>query len=271
MLLVNRVPPLVAGIITGASVSHSGIGQFGAGAALGAAGMAAAATATGGAMLAAGAANAAGGAQALMAAFEKANEHVQSGSDVLTSLWDGGSAEGRREGGTGHMSYAEAAGFASSDGWAADTASWSAHAQRVIQAQFDPGRGKAGESGDRARSGSTPKADGSPQASSGGLMASVGQAGLIAADAAANLARGTAQVAKDAMASTTEAAMDRIADTPGGRVAAAIKAGNGPQGTGATVESAPTFEGNQLAGADTREIDVEAEVAAFVNRERRLR
>jgi hypothetical protein len=102
-------------------------------------------------------------------------------------------------------------------------------------------------------------------------MASVGQAGLIAADAAANLARGTAQVAKDAMASTTEAAMDRIADTPGGRVAAAIKAGNGPQGTGATVESAPTFEGNQLAGADTREIDVEAEVAAFVNRERRFR
>ena len=46
LALVNKIPPLIAGIITGASVGGAGIGQFGAGAALGAAGMAAAAAAT---------------------------------------------------------------------------------------------------------------------------------------------------------------------------------------------------------------------------------
>ena len=51
LALVNKIPPLIAGIITGASVGGAGIGQFGAGAALGAAGMAAAAAATGGAAL----------------------------------------------------------------------------------------------------------------------------------------------------------------------------------------------------------------------------
>jgi type IV secretion system protein TrbL len=118
MLLVNRVPSLVAGIITGASVSHSGIGNFGAGAAVGAAGMAAAAAATGGAMLAASAANAGGGAQALMAAFAKASENVQSGSDVLSSMWGGrsGGDGDRREESTWNTPFAQAAGFASSVG-----------------------------------------------------------------------------------------------------------------------------------------------------------
>jgi hypothetical protein len=102
-------------------------------------------------------------------------------------------------------------------------------------------------------------------------MSSVGKAGMIAADAAANLAKGTAQVAMEAMAGTREAATDRIADTAGGRIAAAIKAGTAPERRGPAVDSAPTFEGNHLAGADTREVDAEAEVAAFVNRESRFR
>jgi type IV secretory pathway TrbL component len=41
LALVNKIPPLIAGVITGASVGGAGIGNFGAGAALGAAGMAA--------------------------------------------------------------------------------------------------------------------------------------------------------------------------------------------------------------------------------------
>ena len=64
--------------------------------------------------------------------------------------------------------------------------------------------------------------------------------------------------------------MDRIAETTGGKIAAAIQAGAAPERRGPAVESAPTFEGNHLAGADTREVDAEAEVAAFVNRERRF-
>jgi len=94
LALTNKIPPLIAGIITGASVGGAGIGQFGAGAALGAAGMAAAAAATGGAALAAGAASAAGGASAVMAAFSKANENVSAGTDVMSAFSGGGSSGG---------------------------------------------------------------------------------------------------------------------------------------------------------------------------------
>ncbi|EAU7918674.1 P-type conjugative transfer protein TrbL, partial [Salmonella enterica] len=66
LVLVNKVPQLIAGIITGASVGGAGIGQFGAGTLVGAAATAGAAIATGGASIAAGAAAAAGGAQAIM-------------------------------------------------------------------------------------------------------------------------------------------------------------------------------------------------------------
>jgi type IV secretion system protein TrbL len=69
LVLVNKIPSLIAGIITGASVGGAGIGSFGAGVALGAAGIATAAAATGGAAIAAGASSAAGGVAAIKAAF----------------------------------------------------------------------------------------------------------------------------------------------------------------------------------------------------------
>jgi type IV secretion system protein VirB6/type IV secretion system protein TrbL len=120
LALVNKIPPLIAGIITGASVGGAGIGQFGAGAALGAAGMAAAAAATGGAALAAGAASAAGGASAVMAAFSKANENVSAGTDVMSAFSGGGSSGGGAGGGgdagTGSTPFAQAAGFSGSSG-----------------------------------------------------------------------------------------------------------------------------------------------------------
>ncbi|TXH18764.1 MAG: P-type conjugative transfer protein TrbL, partial [Gammaproteobacteria bacterium] len=73
LALVNKVPAMVGGVISGGSIhAAGGIGAFGAGAALGAAGMAAGAAATGGAMIAAGAMNAAGGASAIKAAFAAA-------------------------------------------------------------------------------------------------------------------------------------------------------------------------------------------------------
>lgn len=266
LALVNKIPNLIAGIVTGASISHAGIGNFGAGAAVGAAGMAAAAAATGSAMLAASAANTAGGAQAIRAAIAKGNENVQSGADVLTSLWGGGYGGGDTgERAKNHMSYAEAAGISSPNSTPIDAAGQGGNVRGRQQARNDqPGRTSG--SRDRAGSSSTRNAEGRLQPDSGGLMASVGKAGLIAADTAANLAKGTAQVTKDALAGTTEAALDRIAETPGGRIAAAIKGAVAPKGAHG---AAPTFEGNTLKGADTSEIDVEAEVAAFVNRDTR--
>jgi type IV secretion system protein VirB6/type IV secretion system protein TrbL len=70
-MLVKSIPPLISGIITGASINQAGFMGFGAGAIVGAASVAAAAVATGGAAIAAGASNMAGGSQALMAAYRK--------------------------------------------------------------------------------------------------------------------------------------------------------------------------------------------------------
>lgn len=231
LLLVNRIPPLLAGVITGGGVGSSGgIGNFGAGAVVGAGGMAAATAATGGAMLAAGATSAAGGAQALMAAVSKANENVQGGNDLLTSMWSGsGGTVGDKDRGesTGSTPFAQAAGFASSGGAQASTGS------------------------------------------SGGLMASAAKAGLITADATANLAKGAAQVVKGKATSIKEAANERLAETTGGKVAAAIRAGNTHRPTDEVAQCVPAFDGNSLASTldESTEVDVESEIAAFVNRD----
>lgn len=85
-----------------------------------------------------------------------------------------------------------------------------------------------------------------------------GIVGRIAADATANLAQGATEVAKEKATSIKEAGMDRIADTIGGKIAAAIK------GQGSI---APTFDGNTLASAKSGDVDQESEVAAFRDRD----
>ncbi|MEO6679488.1 MAG: P-type conjugative transfer protein TrbL [Pseudomonas sp.] len=76
--LVNKLPPMMASII-GAGGQSSGIGSFGAGAALGAATMAASAAASAGGAALAAANEVAGGASALNAAFKSAQAHMDSG------------------------------------------------------------------------------------------------------------------------------------------------------------------------------------------------
>lgn len=82
LLLTNKVPPMLAGIITGSSTGAGGIGNFGAGAAvgaaMGAAGMASAAMSMAGATAMAGAQNMAGGISAIKAAVEKAQGSIES-------------------------------------------------------------------------------------------------------------------------------------------------------------------------------------------------
>jgi len=68
LFLVAKVPPMIGGIISGASISGGGIGGFGGGAAITGAALAQAAIAAGGSAMLSGAANAAGVADALNAA-----------------------------------------------------------------------------------------------------------------------------------------------------------------------------------------------------------
>lgn len=73
--LINKVPPMVAGIVSGFNPASSGIGQFTVGSAVGAATVAAAAISAGRDALTAGAQNIVGGAQAVHAAYQQAQDH----------------------------------------------------------------------------------------------------------------------------------------------------------------------------------------------------
>ncbi|MDG2676300.1 P-type conjugative transfer protein TrbL [Vibrio parahaemolyticus] len=257
LVLTNKVPALIAGVITGASVGGAGIGNMGAGAALGAAGMAMAAAATGGAAMGAAASNMAGGAQALMAAFSKANENVSNGTDVMSSLsnaMSGGGSEssaGGGEAGNGDTPFSEAAGFSSSDSsGGGDTGSSSSD---------NSSNGDTGSSSsDNSSNGDTGSSSSSSAAKAGGFMAGASKAGRIAADTGANLAKGIGSVAKAKADNVKSKAMQRVSDTAGGKVAAAIKA----QGQGSDSNSnenndssdsgeSPSFDNNSLSGGDS--------------------
>lgn len=83
-MLVKSIPPLISGIITGASINQPGYMGFGASAMVGTAGMASAAVAAGGAAIAVGASSVAGGTHALMDAYRKAGTSSRSNGDGLT-------------------------------------------------------------------------------------------------------------------------------------------------------------------------------------------
>jgi type IV secretion system protein TrbL len=282
MMLVNRIPPLLSSIISGGGVGAAGgIGNFGTGAALGAAAMAAAAAAKGGAMIAAGAANAAGGAQAVMAAFSKANENVSSGSDVLTSMWGGGGSSpagdsgGNNSSSTGNTPFAQATGFADSSSSADLANSSPSSADKSNTGEDAKGKNEGGGSDQSKASGDRQTGLGSSEASQqnapgstagNGFLASAakaaGTAGKIAADAGANLAKGAIDVAKDKASSIKESAMERIADTTGGKIATAINEQDRGKDNGIT------FGGNSLASAVS--VDAESEIAAFRDRNSNL-
>lgn len=95
LYLVEKVPALISAM-TGAWVA-GGIGHFGTGTALGAFGLATAAAATGGAALVAGATSMGGGAQALYAAYQKAQENMGGGSGMPTTGQSGGGPPGTED------------------------------------------------------------------------------------------------------------------------------------------------------------------------------
>lgn len=222
LLLTNKVPQLLSGIITGHAPGGMGIGQFGAGAMLGAAGTAAAATAMAGSMISSGAAEAAGGMSALKAAFSAANTGSSgTGGEILAAASDmaaGGAYSGSESSGiAGEIPFGKPAG-SSSDISGDSTTSISPD----TQGDQTPGNNIS--------------------ASSGGFFSS--------------LAHGAADVAKAKVDSVMESAKERIADTTGGRIADAIQA--------RASDSASSSGGNSLGSADETEVDMAAEVAAFV-------
>jgi type IV secretion system protein TrbL len=286
LMLVNRVPPLVAGVISGTGVGNAGgIGNFGAGAAIGAAmgaaSMAAGAASVAGAAVMGGATSAAGGMSSIKAAFEKAGSSAGGESGGMPML-GGGSDPGSDAG-----SFAQAAGFGGGSSSGAGTTTPLAQAAGFGSSSGSGASGSGGSNGQQpGKSGGGPSSKGGDEAGSKkaqqggqqaapgstgpGLLASaasaLGTAGRVTADAGANLMQGVGEVAKAKAASMRDAAAERIADTTGGKIAAAIRA-SAESDQAAAVEAVPTFGGNNLAGADSAAADPDDEVAAFANRE----
>lgn len=96
LILVNKIPSMLSGIVNGSSVGNLGIGNFGAGAAIGAAAAAATAGAMGAAAMQSVATQTGGAGSAIAAAFKEAQQHMQTGTGMFagSSPSPGGSASG---------------------------------------------------------------------------------------------------------------------------------------------------------------------------------
>lgn len=232
LMLVNKIPGLLSGIITGAGIGHSGIGNFGAGAiagaAIGAAGMTATAASMAGSAIMGGAQNIAGGISAIKAAFEKAQAGTESGSSQMPSFGSAGGSTSGGGGDSGNSPFAQAAGFADSSG---------------------SSRSTGARSSDSGGSGQ-PKAGGKQQGSKGATGGGIARAAALTVGAAAELAKGAGNLAKNKAVQLATDFQERASETVGGQVAATIRG---------TQQDLPAFEGNSLAAADD-------EVAAFVGK-----
>ena len=115
---------------------------------------------------------------------------------------------------------------------------------------------------------------GIPQVSTGDMLRAA-----IAAGTAGNLAQGSWDVAKAKAASMRESALDRISETTGGKIAAAIRAQDAaapadlstpapaPSSAAQASTAATAFNDNELsAGKGQAETPVAPEVADFMNR-----
>jgi type IV secretion system protein TrbL len=300
LFLVGRVPAMMASVITGGGgASH--LGSVGAGAMVGAAAMAAAAVSTAGTALAAGATGMAGGTQAIMAAFSKAsaaNSTASEGAESLSAAVEGGSNTGTGHGSGGGSGLAAAMGggtdsstvdtaFARSGAGARTTSDTNGSDDAVVTDDKDFDRAGTSiaeiaaddsgnsivadeasprqENGDRGDSSLDESAAGSatPERSrKSRALAAAGRAGKVAAQTAANLSRGSWDIARGKVSDMSAAFNGRVSETTGGRIATAINerhAGAGPTGNGDTI-----FGEDSLGKAEP--VESEQEIAAFRDR-----
>lgn len=195
-----------------------------------------------------------------------------SGGGAASSSSSGGAAGGNSSGavdggtGSGEAPASSSASSAGEGGQSLAGSASSAPATSESQLAADPGTSSAGSSGDsgvsQAQSGQA-GGDGGSSSIGGRAASAAAKAGRVAADAGANLAMGTWDVAKAAVASRMEQFGERIAETTGGKIAQAIHE------RGAASTETPTFSGDGFAAAPAQPAAPEStdpEVAAFVKR-----
>ena len=130
--------------------------------------------------------------------------------------------------------------------------------------------GDGSQSGDSAAKGMAAQSGNAPgKAKSSSTLAAVGalaaKIGKVSAGTVANLALGSWDVTKTKGSEMKEAALDRISETTGGKIAAAIRARDEASKPGATMPS--TFNDNSLSAGTNESADADSEVAAFRDRD----
>ncbi|WP_373991714.1 P-type conjugative transfer protein TrbL [Duganella sp. BuS-21] len=243
LALINKLPPLLAGLVTGGGTGALG-GGLGARDAIAAAAMASAALSTAGAALTSAATNVAGGVQALMAAMSKGTEGSSQSGSIDRDFMASPGADSQA-GGNGESPLAQAMGN--------DT---SQNSSGTSDKKSDGTSDNSSGSGQKSASGksstgtssttSTAKVSSrqSASSSSGGAKAARGAAG--------NLASGIAQVAKNSFSA-------RVANTFGGKVAQAIRE------SGSAAKASESA--NTLSAGTKADFDPQAEVASFRDRD----
>ena len=280
----------VGAAVGAAAMGAAAVASAGAAIAAGAAGGAGGAQALMAAFSKASAAESAGGgtsSAALMSAAGGAGGDAggsSTGSSALASAMGDSSAGGpSSSGGTSSGSSSSAGSSASSAGSSANSggadtgtaSSGGAAGPGNSEASASGAGSGSGADGDKsagAGSGSGGKAAGGVEAGSPGEVkpsrplsaagALAAKAGRIAAGTAANLAQGSYSVAKERALEIKDGLKERIADTTGGRIAAAIQARQAATSAGS--ESA-TFEENSLSGG-SKSAEAAEEIAAFRDR-----
>lgn len=270
LALVNKVPAMVGGVISGGSIhAAGGIGAFGAGAALGAAGMAAGAAATGGAMIAAGAMNAAGGASAIKAAFAAAGggggEGGQTGTgggQPLSSAGDmpGGGDNGGGGGGGGGTPLSMAMGGDGGSPPANDNSRLQGGSEAASAGGGTAASAAAGsEAADREDSNGGGAAGGSPAGEGEASSASSqGEGTPASGDTGGTQRTGLSRAAKTASilggaaaGMAVDALKERVGNTVGGRLAANIRASAASASSGSETLAPATGAGSPASSSDS--------------------
>ena len=243
LALVNKLPPLIGQIPMGGGTGAIGNG-FGAGAAMGAASMATLAAGMAGAAAMSGMTSMAGGASAIKAAYEKAQANM--GGDGGGAMPSFGSSGSTMTGGNSGGVSAFASAMGGDGGGAMPCFGGS---DSLINGGNDSG-GVTDSTGNNSGYSAGSDTKGNAQDGATAAKARKGSTSTIA-----NLAQGAMDVAR---AKITE----RISETTGGKIAAAIRA----RGQGAETNTSTTFNDNSLSAGTSEPVDHESEVAAFRDR-----
>jgi len=270
LMLITRVPPLVASIVSGGGVGATSAigGTAGAGTVVGAAmagaGMASAAAGMAGSAIMGAAQNMAGGASAIKAAFENASAGGGESAGVMAASATGGVSSGGSGGnspGTASGTpFAQVAGidFASSFGGQSMASGGSSSSRGGQKFEGSSASGQQGNTEGTQAGGSSQAGANSGASGKGGFASSVAKAERTAASAGTSLVAGIGGVMMDKAEEMATSFQSGVDQSIGGKVATAIRQSTESQ-------PAPVFSGDAFAAPQT----AADEIAAFVNREPR--